>query len=76
MRLSVGDLDVNLPDGADVRVEGHVSVGDADAPPPFATQRSRMVAESVAGVMGEGRATLRVDVGTGDLTIGIRRHGR
>jgi hypothetical protein len=76
VRLSVGDLDVRLPDGADVRVEGHVSIGDASASPPFATQRSGMVAESLEGVMGEGRATLRIDVGTGDLKVEARRHGR
>jgi hypothetical protein len=76
VRLSVGDLDVRLPDGADVRVEGHVSIGDASASPPFATQRSGMVAESLEGVMGEGRATLRIDVGTGDLKVEAPRHGR
>lgn len=76
VRLSVGDLDVTLPDGADVRVEGHVQVGDAEASPPFATERSGMVAERIEGVMGEGRATLRIDVGTGDLKVEARRHGR
>lgn len=76
IRLSVGDLDVRLPDDADVRVEGHVSIGDAEASAPFATERSGMVAERVEGVMGEGRATLRIDVGTGDLKVETRRRGR
>jgi hypothetical protein len=76
VRLSVGDAEVRLPRSADVRVEGHVSIGDASASAPFGTERKGMVAESVEGVMGEGRATLRIDVGTGDLDVKVDRDGR
>jgi len=76
VRLSVGDAEVRLPQGADVRVEGHVSIGDANASAPFGTERKGMVAESIEGVMGQGRATLRVDVGTGDLDVKVDRDGR
>lgn len=69
LRLSVGDAKVRLADGADVRVEGHVSIGDASAPHPFVTARKGMVAASVDGTLGEGRATVRIDVGTGDLKV-------
>jgi hypothetical protein len=73
VRLSVGDLTVHLAPGADVRVEGDVSIGDASADAPFATERRGMVAESLRGTLGAGLATLRLDVGTGDL--GVRRDG-
>ncbi len=76
VRLSVGDLSIRLPAHADVAVEGHVSIGDASASAPFATRRTGMVARLVQGTMGQGRATLRADVGTGDLTIASDRDGR
>lgn len=69
VRLSVGDLSIRLPAHADVEVEGHVSIGDASASAPFVTRRTGMVAQLVQGTMGQGRATLRADVGTGDLSI-------
>jgi len=76
VRLSVGDLSIRLPAHADVAVEGHVSIGDASASTPFVTRRTGMVAQLVQGTMGQGRATLRADVGTGDLTIASDSHGR
>lgn len=76
VRLSVGDAEVHLPRTADVRVEGYVSIGDASASAPFGTERRGMVAEQIEGVMGEGRATLRIDVGTGDLDVKVDRDGR
>lgn len=75
VRLSVGDLSIRLPAHADVEVEGHVSIGDASASAPFATRRTGMVAQLVQGTMGQGRATLRADVGTGDLTIASDPNG-
>jgi hypothetical protein len=69
VRLSVGDLSVHLPTTADVRVDGEVSIGDASAFAPLATERRGMVAESLHGTLGEGRATLRLEVGTGDLDV-------
>lgn len=76
VRLSVGDLSIRLPAHANVEVEGHVSIGDASATAPFVTKRTGMVAQIVQGTMGRGRATLRADVGTGDLSIVSDSHGR
>lgn len=75
VRLSVGDLTVHLAQEADVRVEGEVSIGDASADAPFATERRGMVAESLRGTLGAGLATLRLDVGTGDLDVRRDGHG-
>jgi len=76
VRLSVGDLSIRLPAHADVEVEGHVSIGDASASAPFSTRRTGMVAQLVQGTMGQGSATLRADVGTGDLTVRSDGHAR
>jgi hypothetical protein len=76
VRLSVGDAELHLPDSADVRVEAEVAIGDASASAPFGSERRGMVAEHVEGVMGEGRATLRIEVGTGDLDVKVDRDGR
>lgn len=76
VRLSVGDLSIRLAAHADVAVEGHVSIGDASASAPFVTRRTGMVAQLVQGTLGQGRATLRADVGTGDLTIASDQDGR
>jgi hypothetical protein len=75
VRLSVGDLNVHLPAAADVRVEGEVSIGDASAFAPLTTERRGMVAESLRGTLGAGRATLRLEVGTGDLDVRRDDHG-
>jgi hypothetical protein len=75
VRLSVGDLNVRLPSAADVRVEGEVSIGDASAFAPLTTERRGMVAESLHGTLGDGRATLRLEVGTGDLDVRRDDHG-
>lgn len=75
VRLSVGDLNVRLPAAADVRVEGEVSIGDASAFAPLTTERRGMVAESLRGTLGAGRATLRLEVGTGDLDVRRDDHG-
>jgi len=74
VRLAVGDLEVRLPRGADVRVEGHVSIGDASARSPLEAARVGLVAASLQGVLGEGRARLRLDVGTGDLEVRVGGH--
>lgn len=75
VRLSVGDLDVRLAEGADVRVEGSVSIGDARARAPFVAERRGMVAHDVSGVKGAGEATLQLVVGTGDLAVKGPRNG-
>jgi len=75
VRLSVGDLNVRLPAGADVRVDGEVGIGDASAFAPLTTERRGMVAESLHGTLGAGRATLRLEVGTGDLDVRRDDHG-
>lgn len=74
VRLAVGDLEVRLARGADVRVEGHVSIGDASARAPLEAKRVGLVAASLTGVLGEGRARLRLDVGTGDLEVRVGGH--
>lgn len=75
VRLSVGDLTVNLPEQADARIDGNVSIGDASAFPPISSERNGMVAASLRGVLGEGRSTLELRVGTGDLEVQRSHHG-
>lgn len=70
LRVTAGDAKVHLPADADVRIEGRVTVGDASAPTPFEAHRSG-VAERIDGVMGEGRAHLRVTLTTGDFGVKV-----
>ena len=75
VHLTVGDLTLNLAEGADARVHGDVSIGDASAVPPLTAERRGMVAQVVDGVLGEGRAFIALDVGTGDLDVRRSHHG-
>lgn len=76
VRLAAGDLTVTLPEHADVRVDGHVSIGDASAFAPIASERNGIVAASLHGVLGEGRGVLDLKVGTGDLDVRRANHGK
>lgn len=70
VQMTAGDAEIRLPKHAGVTVRGRVSVGDASAPAPFETKRSG-VSERVSGTLGDGRASLSVELVTGDLDLKV-----
>ncbi len=62
-----GEVTVRLLPGSDVRVEGKLSVGQIDA--EGFEQRSHGVGSSVRGVVGQGKAELKVSLTAGELQI-------
>lgn len=76
--VSVGELNLILPEQANVTLEGRVSVGDVSTRPPFEEQGSGGLSKRIEGTLGQPDAKLRASVGTGELSIrtqGERRGG-
>jgi hypothetical protein len=68
---ATGDVDVVLVPGSDVRVEGSVSIGDAEAGgAAFTTERSGL-GDRVTGTIGAGSAFLEIRVTTGDVHVEV-----
>lgn len=73
INVGAGDLHVNIAEGADVVVDGRVSIGDVSARVPGLERRSSGLGGTVAGVLGSGAARLEVRVTTGDLSVDMGR---
>ena len=68
---ATGDVDVVLLPGSDVRVEGSVSIGDAEAGGgEFSTERSGL-GDRISGTIGAGTAFLEIHVTTGDVHVEV-----
>jgi len=68
---ATGDVDIVLLPGSDVRVEGSVSIGDAESRSAgFTTERSGL-GDRVSGTVGSGAALLEVHVTTGDVNVEV-----
>ncbi|MEX2502938.1 MAG: hypothetical protein WD336_11225 [Trueperaceae bacterium] len=68
--LTVGDLDLRLPEDADAEVHGRVSIGDACGDDPLRATREG-VGGSVRGTLGSGRARIELGLKTGDLSVKV-----
>lgn len=62
-----GDVTIHLPENANMRVNAHLSFGDAVTTFPLETAE-----QSISGIMGNGSHQLNVEV-NGDLAINARR---
>jgi len=74
--VSVGELNLTLPEHANVNLEGRVSVGDVSTRPPFEERGSGGLSKRVEGTHGKPDARLRASVGTGELSIRIQGERR
>ncbi|HEX7005417.1 MAG TPA: hypothetical protein VF168_14630 [Trueperaceae bacterium] len=69
-----GDVRVRLLNGCDVRVSGKVNIGDLSLPEEW-TMKNKGLGASFEHSLGQGRAELTLDLGTGDLDVGTRARG-
>lgn len=67
--LGVGDVSLNLASGEYRLVEASVGVGDTKLRNFGNTQENRMVVTSESSFRGNGSASIRVEVGVGDVTL-------
>ena len=63
-----GDVNVRLLPGSNARVSGRVNIGDLSVPKRW-TFKSKGIGASFEHTLGQGRAELALDLGTGDLDI-------
>ena len=63
-----GDINVRLLAGSDARVSGRVNIGDLSVPRGW-TSRSKGIGSTFEHTLGQGRAEISLDLGTGDLNI-------
>lgn len=71
--IGAGDLNVRLPQDANARVKGRVSIGDADARIAGLHRSGSGLGGSIEGTLGDGAATLDLRVTTGDLDVTTQR---
>src|SRR5690606_40694291 len=71
--VGAGDVNVDIVEGADVTVNGRVSIGDVEARVPGLERRSSGLGGTLHGVLGTGAARLDLRVTTGDLEVGTAR---
>ena len=63
-----GDINVRLLRGSDARVSGRVNIGDLSVPKGW-TSRSKGIGSTFEHTVGQGRAEISLDLGTGDLDV-------
>lgn len=65
-----GDVNVRLLDGSDAKVSGRVNIGDLSVPRTWQS-RSKGIGSTFENTLGQGRAELKLDLGTGDLDVRV-----
>ena len=66
---SAGDVDIELLKGSSVTVEGSVGMGDFDTEGFSAEVREGLTGGAFSGVVGGGKARLKVQMSAGDLDV-------
>jgi hypothetical protein len=72
LKATSGDVDIRLLAGSSVRVEGSATSGDISLPKGF-THQGQLVVRKFSGTVGSGRATLKLNIISGDLDIEVDR---
>lgn len=70
LKATSGDVDIRLLAGSSVQVEGRATSGDISLPVGF-TSQGPLVVRKFSGTVGSGRATLKLNVISGDLDIEV-----
>lgn len=78
IKLAVGDLDIELEKGSSVRVGASVVMGDIDLKGPpelkgLVQQNKTMMGGDFMVKVGEGKASLEIDLNTGDLDVVVAK---
>jgi DUF4097 and DUF4098 domain-containing protein YvlB len=68
-----GDVEIILPDGSDVEVQGFVRKGSVDTDLPLAVSANGQQGQSVHGPLGNGDSQVRAEVDNGRLILRQRR---
>ncbi|MBT6630658.1 MAG: DUF4097 family beta strand repeat protein, partial [Gemmatimonadetes bacterium] len=68
-----GDVEIILPDGSDVEVQGFVRKGSVDTDLPLAVSANGQQGQSVNGLLGKGGSQVRAEVDSGRLILRQRR---
>lgn len=68
---ATGDVKVVLQPGSSVRVDGSVSIGDAEGHGPAFTTERKGLGDRVVGTLGDGAAELQIHVTTGDVDVEV-----
>jgi hypothetical protein len=70
LKATSGDVDIRLLAGSSVRVEGRATSGDISLPKGF-TSQGELVVRKFGGTVGSGRATLKLNIISGDLDLEV-----
>lgn len=68
---ATGDVKVVLQPSSSVRVDGSVSIGDAEGHGPAFTTERKGLGDRVVGTLGDGAAELQIHVTTGDVDVEV-----
>ena len=66
---TAGDVDIKLLEGSSVQIEGAVTMGDFQAKGFAVKTKESMTGGSFSGCVGEGAATLNIQLSAGDLDV-------
>jgi len=72
LKATSGDVDIRLLAGSSVRVEGRATSGDISLPKNF-TSEGQLMVRKFSGTVGSGRATLKLNIISGDLDLEVDR---